>query len=111
DINQLNTMNGVIDFIRQSNFLTALAILGSILAPIIFLGSVVVAVSAAMPARYRFWKHLGFRRSAEPAMLVDEAILEESRLLVEENQAQGSAVFKSFRMIRRTTTELPDPKV
>lgn len=96
DINQLNTVNGVINFIRQSDFLTALAVLGSILAPLIFLGSILVAVSAAMPARYRFWRRLLIRRRVngkEQEMLVEESILEEGRARVEENRLRRRLPF------------------
>jgi hypothetical protein len=56
DISQLSSTNALVEFIQQNNILTALAVLGSILAPIIFIGSIIVAISAAMPAKFKFWK-------------------------------------------------------
>ncbi len=56
DINQLNDFNSVIDVVKTSNFLSLLALVGSILAPIIFFGSIVMALVVALPERYKFWK-------------------------------------------------------
>lgn len=56
DISQLNSTNILVQLIQHYNILTALAVLGSILAPVIFIGSIMVAVSAAMPSKYKFWK-------------------------------------------------------
>ncbi|MBZ0297442.1 MAG: hypothetical protein K8L99_33090 [Anaerolineae bacterium] len=55
DINQLNSFNSVINFVRSTSLLGMLALLGSILAPIIFVGSIIMALWAALPERYKSW--------------------------------------------------------
>ncbi len=83
DINQLSSTNILIQFIQRYNILTALAILGSILAPIIFIGSIMVAVSAAMPLKYKFWK-----RHKKATRSNDADTLMKSRAQIEENLTQ-----------------------
>jgi uncharacterized membrane protein YqjE len=83
DISQLNSTNILIQFIQQNNILTALAVLGSILAPVIFIGSIMVAVSAAVPSKYKFWKQR--KPVARPDKLDS---LAKSLAQIEENLAQ-----------------------
>lgn len=56
DINQLNSLNSVIAFVQRDGLLSILALIGSVLAPVIFFGSIAMAASAAMPEERKLWK-------------------------------------------------------
>lgn len=71
DINQLDEVNGVIRFLQQHDILLALSFVGSVLAPFIFFGSVIIAFSAAMPAKYKFWRWRSAKRKEEVDALID----------------------------------------
>lgn len=63
DISQLNNLNSVIDFVRDTTLLGMLALLGSLLAPVIFVGSIVMALWVALPGRFKSW-----RRKPKPSL-------------------------------------------
>jgi hypothetical protein len=79
DIDQLNdNTNTIVQAIGSSDLLLALTLLGSILAPFIFIGSFLVALMAGIPMVYRFWRKIQNRRSQNQDLLIEENILVES---------------------------------
>jgi hypothetical protein len=96
DINQLSSTNTLIQFIQRYNILTALAVMGSILAPIIFIGSIMVAVSAAMPSKYKFWKrHKPTSRPNDSDSLAKNRVQDEESLAQNQKNAQTVLGYKS----------------
>lgn len=57
DILQLDAADSVVEFVRRTDFLSTLAMVGSILAPIIFVFSVLMLILVIMPNRFKFWRH------------------------------------------------------
>lgn len=61
DITALDATNNVVLAIQGTDFLGALAVLGSLLAPFIFCFSVLMLLLVVIPTRYKFWRRRAHR--------------------------------------------------
>lgn len=65
DLEALGGLGGLLGFIQRGDLLNMLGLLGSILAPVIFIGSVLMLVLVITPNRLKFWRRRRPRGAAQ----------------------------------------------